>query len=148
MALEKLGLIFTFIRYKQTTIQTSKVYYAKLSGSFAPIFYFNCEHFLFVHCKTITYKKFADLKKDFMDFLNSIKIQFSYRLIFEILIILKPPGTGVIWGPTQNLGQIGCAVLTLIGYKQTDRPAKYIYIFIEIVVSRKRWNNCLLRCFF
>ena len=25
-----------------------------------------------------------------------------------------------MWGPTQKLGQIGSAVLTFIGYKQTD----------------------------
>ncbi len=34
-------------------------------------------------------------------------------------------------GPTQNLGPIGSAVLTFIGYKQTDkqtdRQAKFIY---------------------
>ena len=40
----------------------------------------------------------------------------------------------VTWGPTQNLGPIGSAVLTFIGYKQTnkhpnkktDRQAKFI----------------------
>ena len=26
-----------------------------------------------------------------------------------------------MWGPTQNLGPIGSAVLTFIGYKQTDK---------------------------
>ena len=29
--------------------------------------------------------------------------------------------------PTKNLGLIGLAVLTFIGYKQTDRQAKFIY---------------------
>ena len=33
---------------------------------------------------------------------------------------------GVMWGPTQNVGPIGSAVLTFIGYKQTDRQVKYI----------------------
>ena len=30
-------------------------------------------------------------------------------------------------GPTQNLGQIGSAVLKFIGYRQTDTQAKYKY---------------------
>ena len=34
-----------------------------------------------------------------------------------------------MWGTRQNLGQIGSAVFTFIGYKQTKTPrqAKYIY---------------------
>ena len=44
----------------------------------------------------------------------TIEIEFCWKLIFEILIIHKPsPGS-------QNLGPIGRAVLTFIGYKQTD----------------------------
>ena len=31
------------------------------------------------------------------------------------------------WCPTKNLGPIGSAVLTFIGYKRTDRQAKYLY---------------------
>ena len=31
-----------------------------------------------------------------------------------------------MWGPTQNLGRIDLAVLTFIGYKQTDKPNLYI----------------------
>ena len=31
-------------------------------------------------------------------------------------------------GPTHNLVPIGVAVLTFLGYKQTNRQAKYIYI--------------------
>ena len=34
---------------------------------------------------------------------------------------------GVPRCPTKNLGPIGSAVLTFIGYKQTDRQAKFIY---------------------
>ena len=37
-----------------------------------------------------------------------------------------------MWGPTQNLGPIGSAVLTFIGYKQTDtktpRQTSKVYI--------------------
>ena len=54
--------------------------------------------------------------------------------IFKILIIHKPS----LWShdvPQKNLGPIGSAVLTFIGYKQTnkqtnrqtDRQAKFIY---------------------
>ena len=32
-----------------------------------------------------------------------------------------------MWGPTQNLYQIGLAFLNFIGNKQTDRQAKYKY---------------------
>ena len=45
-----------------------------------------------------------------------------------------------MWGPTKNFGRIGSAVLTFIGYKQTnkqtDRQAKYIYI--DIVDTDKK----------
>ena len=37
------------------------------------------------------------------------------------------------------MGPIGSAVLTFIGYKQTDRPAKYIYN--KIIVSRRTLAN-------
>ena len=33
---------------------------------------------------------------------------------------------GVTWGHSKNLGPIGSAVLTFIGYKHTDRQAKGI----------------------
>ena len=46
-----------------------------------------------------------------------------------------------MWDPTQSLGPIGSAVLTFIGYKQTnpDRQAKYIYrlkIILHNTISR------------
>ena len=47
-----------------------------------------------------------------------MKIEFWWRQIFKILIIHKP---GVPRCPTKNLVPIGSAVLTFIGYKQTDR---------------------------
>ena len=37
---------------------------------------------------------------------------------------LKDLKNEVTWGHTKNLGPIGSAVLTFIGYKQTDRQAK------------------------
>ena len=39
----------------------------------------------------------------------------------------------VMRGPSQNVGPIGSAVLTFIGYTQTDRQAKYLYMFIYCV---------------
>ena len=48
------------------------------------------------------------------------------RPIFLILTIHKPS----LWRPTKNLGPIGWAVLTFIGYKQTnrqiDKPSLYM----------------------
>ena len=44
----------------------------------------------------------------------------------------------IMWGPTKKLGLIGSAILTFIGYKQTnkqtDRQAKYISI--KIILSK------------
>ena len=46
-----------------------------------------------------------------------------------------------MWGPTQNLGRIDLAVLTFIGYKQTnkhtDRQAKFIYRFNYYNVNKE-----------
>ena len=36
-----------------------------------------------------------------------------------------------MWGPTQNLCPLGSAVLTFIGYKRTDKHAKYTYKYID-----------------
>ena len=53
-------------------------------------------------------------------------------------------------GPKQNVGPIGSAVMTFIGYKQTDRQAKYIYrlkIILHNIISRyihtlvRQWNR-------
>ena len=42
-------------------------------------------------------------------------------------------------GPTQNLGPIGSAVLTFIGYNgQTDKQSLYIDKYEQTVTSRKR----------
>ena len=47
-------------------------------------------------------------------------------------------------GPTQNLDQIGSAVLMFIVYKQTDRQAKYKHIvktFHKKALSRKFYKQ-------
>ena len=58
---------------------------------------------------------FADLKKKFIIFFVDFK---DNCLVFRASIIPFPV---VILGP------IGSAVVTFIGYKQTNRQAKYIY---------------------
>ena len=57
-----------------------------LLGGFAPIFYFNCEHFLFVYI--VKQKKLVDfIKCCGFSIQNLVQIEFCWRLIFEILII-------------------------------------------------------------
>ena len=82
--------------------------YTRLLGRFAPIFYLNCEHVLFVYV-------LKQRKKIFADFIK------------------KRCGC-----PTQNLGS---AVLTFIGYKQTDRQAKFIYGYEEIWGKHERYRR-------
>ena len=41
-----------------------------------------------------------------------------------------------MWGPKHNLGPIGSAVLTFIGYKQTERQAKLIYRLLLLFLTR------------
>ena len=44
-----------------------RMFYIRILGHFAPIFYFNCEHVLIlytVYCKTKTNKNFADFIKN------------------------------------------------------------------------------------
>ena len=55
-------------------------------------------------------KKFRRFYKKIVDFLNFTKYKtFKCKC------------------PTQNLVPVGTAVLTFIGYKQTDKQAKFIY---------------------
>ena len=56
----------------------------RLSGRFTFIFSFHGEHFLFVY---IVKKKLSNFVKKNVDFLNLMKIEFCWRLIFEILTI-------------------------------------------------------------
>ena len=77
-------------------------------------------------------------KKKFRGFSKFSKIEFWWRQIFENLIIHKSSlGSREI--PQKNLGPIGSAVLTFIGYKQTDRQTNKqtdkpnLYIDVEIL---------------
>ena len=53
--------------------------------------------------------------------------------------IASPVSPGVKRNPTQNLGPIGSAILTFIGYKQTnkqtDRQAKFIYRYTKLCID-------------
>ena len=51
------------------------LFYTRLSRRFEHIFYFNCEHFLFLYIKTKT-KMFADFIKNIVDLKNFMKIKF------------------------------------------------------------------------
>ena len=94
---------------------------------FAPILQFNCEHVLFVYILKQNKKQLVDFNKKFRGFSEFSKIKFCWRQIFKILIIHKPLSfPRATWGPTQNLGLIGSAVLTFFGYKQTDKLKFYI----------------------
>ena len=101
----------------------SRYKFTRLLGSFAPILYFNCEHFLVVQIvRQKQTKKFADLKK-----IRGFS-KFHENRIFEILILYKP-SLGLCL--TKNLCPICSAVLSFIGHKQTnkqtDTQAKYSY---------------------
>ena len=43
----------------------------------------------------------------------------------------------------KNLGPIGSAILTFIGYKQTNRQAKYIFIIEKIKNMKEEWMKML-----
>ena len=65
----------------------------RLLGRFAPIFYFNCEHVLFVYIVKQNKKSSRILTKKkwiFKIFKKLMKIEFWWRQIIEILIIHKP----------------------------------------------------------
>ena len=61
-----------------------------------------------------------------------MKIEFSWRQIFEILIIYKPILRTLICSPTQHFGPIGSAVLTFIGYKkkQTNKQTMLMILYV------------------
>ena len=49
-----------------------------------------------------------------------------------------------MWGPAQNLGPIGSAVLTFIGYKRTDKQTnRQVLIFHDVILHHP---NCWMIC--
>ena len=87
-------------KYNTTSCIRAKYINTKLS-----IFYFNCQHFLFVY---IVQQKSAGFINFFWgDFQNLMEIEFCWRLIFESSINL--PCRGLV-RPRKKMGQIGSAV--------------------------------------
>ena len=62
-------------------------------------------------------KKFADFKIFFCSFSKF----FKNKKLLNTNFYHSKTFTGVTWGPTKHLGPISSAVLTFIGYKQTDK---------------------------
>ena len=115
------------VHWIQTDRQTDKQsIYTRLLGRLAPIFHSNCEHFLFVYIVKRNKKKFADFIKKIVDFQNSIKIQFCWRLFFEILIIHNP-SLGSCEAP-QKIGPDRFSRFDVY-LAQTPRKAKYIFTY-------------------
>ena len=125
--------VFTFIWRKQTIKQTSKVYITRITERFAPIYHFNCKHFLCVYIGNQKQKSSRIYKKKFVDFFYIKKIVFRRRLICEILIIYKP-SLGSCRVPQKNLARyIDSAIFTFNGHKQTNKQTsmKYIYFVLD-----------------
>ena len=78
-----------------------------------------------------TKKKVRESYQKIVDFQNLMKIEFCQRLFFAILTIHNLPW-GHVRSHKKNLCPIGSAVLTFIGYKQTDRHHDKQRIYIQI----------------
>ena len=100
----------------------------RLLGRFAPIFYLNWEHVLFVYILKQSRKKFRGfLKKNlriFKIFKNFTKIKSFKHKFLKILSFINLPWAYVM--SHKKFGPDRFSRLTFIGYKQTDRQAKYI----------------------
>ena len=126
MYMKNISCYFTTEKYLLRSFYfTTKIYITWFSVHFAPIFYFNCKHFLFVKQQI---KKFTDfIKKS-----RGYKSNFA-RGYFEIFIIYKP-SLGHARPPT-TFGAIGSVVSTFIGYKQTRRQTKFIiYRYVQCFI--------------
>ena len=84
--------IYPILYTRHEYIHTSKVIFTihRLSGFFAPIFYFNFEHFLFVYIVKQKQSKVCGFYKECSWTFKFSEIEFCWRLIFETLIIHKP----------------------------------------------------------
>ena len=123
--------ILSLVRYKLQHLLNLVM--NRLLGRFAPIFYLNCERVLFVYILKQRRNKFCGfLKKNSRIFknLNSFtKLKTLKKHLFLFLSFINLPCGHVM--SHKKFGLIGTAVLTFIGYKQTnrhpDRQAKFIY---------------------
>ena len=89
-------------------------------------------HFVYIVKRKQT-KIFADLKK-------KIKSNFVWSKFLKIWTFTR--------GPTKILGRIGLAVMTFIGYKQTNKQTnkqtpKQVYIYTEINYTRLIIKNAI-----
>ena len=92
---------------------------------FAPIFYLNCKHVLFVHIlKQRIF--FADLKKiaDFQEFKFFTKLKTFKTYFFKFLSFINLPCGQVM--SHKKFGPDRFSRFDVFGYKQTDRQAKFI----------------------
>ena len=106
---------------------------------FAPIFYFNCEIFS-LYCKTKTNKNSQILWAKNPGF---IKIEFCWRLIFEILIIHKP-SLGSCEIPQKKFEPNRYSRLTVYWIQTNRHPnPKTSQIYICSVLSTRRGINPL-----
>ena len=81
--------------------------------------------FICAHVLLVQYKKGCGFHNIFQNFTKNKKNRLKTNLWnFDPLWTFP----GITWGPTQNFGPIGSAVLTLIGFKtdtQTDKQSIY-----------------------
>ena len=119
--------LHTSIQFSEMGLVEKKLCKTRILRHFAPIFYFNCEHFLIITLK----KK----KQNFHGFYKEI----LRRITNFYKNNLKTFG-GVTRDPTKNLGSIGTAVLTFIWFKQTDRHAKFRHLDIQIKFTNRNHN--------
>ena len=119
--------VLAFIGYKQIDRHPDKQsIYTRLLGRYALIFYLWTCSFC-KHCNTNKISRILWINSwIFKIFKNRILIEANFRKFHHPSII-----PGVTRDPTTYSGPIGSAVLTFIGYKQTNTKtpwkAKYIY---------------------
>ena len=113
--------LFQYVR----RVYTTAINFPCITSLIAHIFYFNRENFSSLYSLKNNNNK-------------NLRIYKHFSWIFKILRKSKVLETtfcnsyhsstfpGVMRGSTLNFGPIDLAVLTLIGYKRTDRQAKYI----------------------
>ena len=98
-----------------------QVNFTRLLGRFASIFYFNCEHFLFVYIVKRKRKSLRIFLK-IVDFENLLEIEFCWRQIFVILIIHKP-SLGHVMSHTK-FGPDRFSRFNVYWIKQTDKQTE------------------------
>ena len=103
--------------------------YTRLVGRFALIFYFYCEHVLFLNIKNQR-KKFADCNQKFRGFSWFLKIKFWLRQILKVCSSINLP-----WGHTRSHTKVWpdpflrLDVYWIQTYRQTSFLSVYLYIW-------------------